>query len=56
MPRIILLSLLMVMACVNVFLDFLHDATFSDIHMNVVVSALLAGFATTIKGSANLIR
>ena len=46
MPRIILILVLMVMASVNVVLDFLRHAAFSDIHMNVAVSALLAGFAT----------
>ncbi len=36
----------MVMACVNILFDFLRYASFSDMHTNVVVSALLAGFAT----------
>ncbi|WP_226877094.1 hypothetical protein [Microbulbifer hainanensis] len=34
------------MAGVNVLLDFLRHASFSDIHTNVVVSVLIAGFAT----------
>lgn len=52
MPRIILITALMVMAGVNVLLDFLRHAAFSDIHMNVVVSALLAGFATAFPAGA----
>ena len=48
MPRLILISVLMAMAGVNVLLDFLRHANFSDIHMNVVTSALLAGFATAL--------
>ena len=52
MPRIILITVLMVMAGVNVLLDFLRHAAFSDIHMNVVVSALLAGFATAFPAGA----
>lgn len=45
-PRIILISVLMVMAGVNVLLDFLRHAAPSDIHMNVILSVLLASFAT----------
>jgi len=52
MPRIILISVLMVMAGVNVLLDLLRHAAFSDIHMNVVVSAVLAGFATAFPAGA----
>jgi|TARA_R110002050_G_scaffold270097_1_gene413029 hypothetical protein len=56
MPRIILIAVLLVMAGVNVVLDFLRHAAFSDIHMNVAVSALLAGFATAFPpGAAFLI-
>jgi len=46
MPRIILVTTLIVMACINVVLDFLRHASFSDIHINVVASALIAGIAT----------
>lgn len=46
MPRIILITVLMIMAGVNVLFDFLRHATFSDIHIDVIISVLLAGFAT----------
>ncbi|WP_230400464.1 hypothetical protein [Zooshikella ganghwensis] len=55
MTRIILISVLMVMAGVNVILDFLRHAAFSDIHMNVFVSALLAGFATAFPAGTALL-
>ena len=52
MPRLILISVLMVMAGVNVLLDFLRQAVFSDINLNVVISALLAGLATAFPAGA----
>ena len=46
MWRILLISTLMVMAGINVLLDFLRHASITDIHTNVVLSVLAAGFAT----------
>ncbi|WP_226876946.1 hypothetical protein [Microbulbifer hainanensis] len=46
MARIILISILMALAGTNVLLDFLRHASISEVHSNVVVSALVAGFAT----------
>ena len=34
------------MAGINVLLDFLRNASFSDIHINVVLAVFAAGFAT----------
>ncbi|WP_460806081.1 hypothetical protein [Microbulbifer agarilyticus] len=36
-------------------MDFLRHATFSDIHTNVVVSAVLAGFATALPAGLALL-
>lgn len=52
MPRFILISVLMIMAGVNVLLDFLRHAAISEIHMNVVISTVLAGFATVFPAGA----
>ena len=51
-PRLVLISILMVMAGINVLLDFLRHAAFSDVHINVVTSALHAGFATVFPAGA----
>ncbi|BBM02955.1 hypothetical protein [Microbulbifer sp. GL-2] len=55
MPRIGLISVLVVMACINVVLDFLRHASISDIHINVVTSALIAGIATSIPAGIALL-
>ncbi|ABE56363.1 hypothetical protein Sden_3085 [Shewanella denitrificans OS217] len=44
--RVVLISTLIVMASINVLLDFLRNASISDIHVNVAFSVLVAGFAT----------
>jgi hypothetical protein len=46
MWRVVLISTLIVMASINVLLDFLRSASISDIHVNIVFSVLVAGFAT----------
>ena len=46
MSRLILISALMIMAAINVVLDFLRHASFSDIHANVVISSIIAAFFT----------
>lgn len=52
MPRIILILLLMVMASVNVILDFTRGEFTPGIDVNMVVSILACGFATAFPAGA----
>jgi len=52
MPRIILILLLMVMAVVNVVLDFTRGEVVPDINAWVVFSVLACGFATAFPAGA----
>ncbi|TAA43697.1 hypothetical protein [Corallincola spongiicola] len=55
MPRIVLIVLLMVMACVNVMLDFTRGEVLPDINAWVVFSVLVCGFATAFPAGVALL-
>jgi hypothetical protein len=48
MRRIFLILMLMIMASINVLLDFLRHASISDVNENVFLSIFVTGFATGI--------